>query len=130
MTKRRFYLLVTFISFTAALFGQNNSIEKYPVFPNCSSEAMEALPSCFDETVKDLLFSNLELPSKVSEENYKGEVNVLFEVDEEGAFKVLYVDAVYKELKEAVDSAFLKFPKPSYLDRSLQYELYNFWNIL
>ena len=128
MTKRRFYLLVTFISFTAALFGQNNSIEKYPVFPNCSSEAMEALPSCFDETVKDLLFSNLELPSKVSEENYKGEVNVLFEVDEEGAFKVLYVDAVYKELKEAVDSAFLKFPKitPATYNGKPTYSQYKF----
>ncbi|MEZ4858882.1 MAG: gliding motility protein RemB [Flavobacteriaceae bacterium] len=89
----------------------DNALEKYPVFPNCESVAIASLPDCFNKTVKELVFSNLELPNIVSEESYKGEVAVFFEVDSDGNFKVVYVDAIYKELKEEITRVFNQFPK-------------------
>ena len=47
----------------------------------------------------------------VSNENYKGEVVVLFEVDTTGLFKVIYVDAMYDTLKTEVKRVFSTFPK-------------------
>lgn len=111
--KRYHYLIICFLLISTPFIAQvsEDSLEKYPVFPNCETVAISELKTCFDTTVQDLVFSNIQVPSIVNEENYKGLVAVFFEVDAEGNFKVLYVDAVYKELKEEVVRVFETFPK-------------------
>jgi hypothetical protein len=61
-------------------------------------------------SLKEHILENFRLPSKVTEENYKGEAFVLFEVDREGEFKVLYVDAIYAEIKEELVRVFDALP--------------------
>ena len=110
---RLFFLPLCFVVIftTSKAQTSDNSLEKYPIFPNCEPVDVATLKDCFNTTVKDLLFSNLELPSIVDEENYNGEASVFFEVNSEGVFKVLYVDAFYKELKEEIIRVFGEFPK-------------------
>ncbi|MBW2938640.1 gliding motility protein RemB [Aureisphaera sp. CAU 1614] len=110
---RLFFLPLCFVVIftTSKAQTSDNSLEKYPIFPNCEPVDVATLKDCFNTTVKDLLFSNLELPSIVDEENYNGEASVFFEVNSEGVFKVLYVDAFYKELKEEITRVFGEFPK-------------------
>ncbi|MCB0456299.1 MAG: gliding motility protein RemB [Flavobacteriaceae bacterium] len=107
------YLLLCFFLVSISVKAQesNDPLEKYPIFPNCESVAILDLKTCFDTTVQDLVFLNIIVPSIVSEESYKGLVSVFFEVNTEGKFKVLYVDAVYKELKEEVVRVFETFPQ-------------------
>ncbi|MEZ4777807.1 MAG: gliding motility protein RemB [Flavobacteriaceae bacterium] len=126
------YLLLSFFLVLMSVQAQENqdSLEKYPIFSNCESVSILDLKACFDTTVQDLVFSNIVVPSIVSEENFKGLISVFFEVDTEGKFKVLYVDAVYKELKEEVVRVFEAFPqitpatyngKPSYAQFTMSF---------
>jgi hypothetical protein len=87
------------------------SYDKYPVFPECSDQEFAALPSCFNTTLQDFVYANFQVPAIVSEEAYKGNIVVLFEVDALGNFKVLYVEAAYQALKNAVKVTFSKLPK-------------------
>jgi len=100
-------LLVQYHSYT-----QNNFYnEKPPVFSNCDKVEIEALQKCFDKTLYTHIYENFKVPQKVLDENYKGEVIVLFEVDTTGQFKVMYVDAMYEELKTEAKQVFSMFPK-------------------
>jgi len=85
--------------------------EKPPVFTDCENLEIDALQECFDNKVFSLIFENLKVPQKVTDENYKGELVVLFEVNKEGEFRVLYTDAMYKELKDEALRVFSEFPK-------------------
>lgn len=108
-----FTLFLVFVFIPQFSISQVNTdtLDKYPVFPNCENLEITDLKDCFEKTVRSLLFSNFETPNIVTQEKYKGTVTVLFEVDTEGNFKVIYTDAIYKELKEAVETTFKKFPK-------------------
>lgn len=98
--------------FSTLLFGQVPSAqyEKYPVFAECAHEDVAALEACFNVTLQQFIYQNFEVPKKVFTENYKGNVNVLFEVTKEGTFKVLYVDGIYEELKEEAKRVFELLP--------------------
>lgn len=85
--------------------------EKPPVFSNCESVAIDSLQNCFDKNVFTHIYDNFKVPQKVLDENYKGEVVVLFEVDTTGQFRVIYVDAMYDELKEEAKHVFSSFSK-------------------
>ena len=52
----------------------------------------------------------LKLPQIVIDEAYKGDVQVLFEVNKKGEFKVIYLDAIYDELKEESKRVFELLP--------------------
>ena len=84
--------------------------EKPPVFKPCETAAFEDLQGCFDKSVYDFIFNAFQVPEEVVSDQYKGEVVVLFEVNKEGAFKVLYIDAVYKSLQEEARRVFSLFP--------------------
>lgn len=85
--------------------------EKYPVFPNCSQVEINQLEECFQHTLQSLVREEFKIPLKVSEENYSGNVTVLFEVTADGNFKVLYVDAFYEELKKEMKRVFSNLPQ-------------------
>lgn len=85
--------------------------EKYPVFKECENSDVDVLESCFRYTLQQFIFQNFEVPEVVFSENYKGNVNVLFEVTKEGKFKVLYVDGIYDELKTEARRVFESLPQ-------------------
>lgn len=105
------YLLLLLIS-VGSLQAQISlsDFEKYPVFPECQTTEINALPNCFNETLTQFVIDNFEVPAKVSEENYKGQVVALFEVTKEGTFKLLHTEAIYAELKEATQALFDQLP--------------------
>lgn len=108
--KRFVALLLLLVQYN--IYSQNTSLfEKPPVFPNCETVDIDALQSCFDKNVFTHIYENFKVPQKALDENYKGEVAVLFEVDKTGLFKVIYIDAIYNELKDEVKRVFELFPK-------------------
>ncbi|MGO4772114.1 gliding motility protein RemB [Flavobacterium sp. W22_SRS_FK3] len=89
--------------------------EQFPVFPNCENLDKKKLENCFYKEVQDFVYHNFEIPENLKQANYKGEVKVLFEVDENGIFKVIYVNAANDALAKEAKRVFGKFPiiKPS-----------------
>ena len=70
-------------------YSQNRfSSEKPPVFVQCEGVSIDSLQACFDKNVFDFIYNNFEVPKRVYDENYKGELVVLFEVDTLGQFRV------------------------------------------
>ncbi|MGY0393500.1 gliding motility protein RemB [Bizionia sp. KMM 8389] len=104
--------IVLLLLLQCSLYAQNNiNYEKPPVFPECESVDFSEIQSCFDTQVFDLVFNNFEVPEIVSQENFVGTIIVLFEVNAEGTFRTIYVDAPYSELKEEAKRVFEDFPK-------------------
>ncbi|TDW46347.1 protein involved in gliding motility RemB [Flavobacterium sp. 270] len=113
-------LSLTFtLSFLFAYSQQNGTssitpsftAEQFPVFPNCENLQAKDLENCFYKEVQDFVFNNFQIPQNVKQNNYKGAVKVLFEVDAEGQFKVIYVNAINDELSEEAKRVFAKFDK-------------------
>ncbi|SDB57921.1 protein involved in gliding motility RemB [Flavobacteriaceae bacterium MAR_2010_188] len=102
-----FLLISGFLSYSQNI----DTYEKSPVFPECENEAVADLKTCFNNKINQFIFENFDVPQKVDDEKYKGDIKVLFEVDKEGQIKVLYVDAIYDELKEETTSVFSEIPK-------------------
>jgi len=124
--------LVLFISFSVWSQTQRVTFEKYPVFKECENSEINNLKSCFNNTLKQFIFSNFKTPEIVSIENYQGIAEVLIEVTNEGEFQVLYIDAVYNEIKEEVKRVFSLLPKitpatyngePTYMQFSLPFKI-------
>lgn len=90
---------------------QGFTSEQFPVFPDCENLQSKKLENCFYKEVQDFVFNNYQIPENLKQSNYKGEVKVLFEVDANGEFKVIYVNAVNDELSEEAKRVFRKFPK-------------------
>jgi hypothetical protein len=110
--KQFIVLLLLLVQFT--IQAQDEGVlsnEKPPVFSNCDSLSIQSLQTCFDNTVFQFIVKNFKIPQRVTDDNYKGELVVLFEVDATGQFRVVYVDAMYSELKDEVKRVFGLFPK-------------------
>lgn len=107
--KKLFLLVLSFASLN--IVAQDLSeYEKSPVFPECKNQSIENLKACFYEQISKFVYNNFDIPQIVKDESYNGNIVVLFEVDAKGNFVVLYVDAIYDELKTAVKQVFSKFP--------------------
>jgi len=108
--KRCWLLIILFFSLLS--YAQNvSTYEKPPVFSQCDSIAIAELKACFNYTLNGFIFKNFQVPQIVSDEDYKGNVQVLFEINKDGAFQVLYVDAIYDELKAESKRVFSILPK-------------------
>ena len=105
-------LIVFILGFCYYSLAQvETEFEKPPVFPDCESVEFDAIRSCFYRELSSRIYKGFNLPDVVVDENYSGEVIVLFEVDAEGNFVVLYVDAAYDELKTETRLVFSELPK-------------------
>jgi len=102
--------------------------EKPPVFPNCDSEIVSDLKSCFRNELSQFVWTNFIVPNTVDTDNYKGELVVLFEVNAEGRFVVIYIDAFYDELKEEVKRVFALLPsiKPATYNGITTFKQYSY----
>ncbi|TRX04226.1 capsule assembly Wzi family protein [Flavobacterium gawalongense] len=111
-------LLLSFYSFFIYSQGINNSTvqsgmsaERFPVFLNCENLQSKELENCFYYQVQNFVFQNFEVPENLKQNNFKGSVEVLFEVDSNGVFKVIYVNAIDEDLLKETKRVFGVFPK-------------------
>jgi hypothetical protein len=100
-------LLVSSLGFTQEI----STYEKPPLFIECETEVISDIKSCFNYTLNSFIYENFNIPDIVTKESYIGDVQVLFEVNKEGEFKVIYADAIYDELKEESERVFGLLPK-------------------
>ncbi|MBT8393293.1 MAG: gliding motility protein RemB [Flavobacteriaceae bacterium] len=109
---KKLFLLIILIVFHINLFAQDlTNYEKPPVFPECDSVQIQQTKLCFNNKLYQFISENFKTPQNVIDENYKGEVAVLFEVNKKGIFNVLFVDAMYNELKDEVKKVFSELPQ-------------------
>lgn len=85
--------------------------ENFPVFPSCENREAKDLENCFYKEVHDFVYNNFKVPETLKQTNYKGEIKVLFEVDVNGEFKVLYINTANDELSKEARRVFGEFPK-------------------
>lgn len=106
--------------------------EKPPVFTGCESEPIANLKACFNNKINQHVYQNFKTPQIVADDNYKGDIKVLFEVDKDGKINVLYADAVYEELKTETKRVFDTLPniqpgtyngKPTFFQYSLSIKI-------
>ena len=110
-----FLLLYSFFSYSqdsnSGAVQSSNSAERFPVFSNCINLQSKALENCFYNQVQDFVFTNFEVPENLKQNNFQGEIKVLFEVDSNGVFKVIYADAADENLINETKRVFAEFPK-------------------
>lgn len=104
---KTYFLTIVLVLISSSVFSQK---EKYPVYEGCESVDAEALKTCFKEKVTTEVISKLKLPEEIKKDSIKGTINIVFYVDKEGAFEILYVNSPYKELKEEVERVFNELP--------------------
>ncbi len=110
MMKRLALVGLLFSGLLSTAQEASSTFEKYPVFPECQEVQLAQLESCFRYNLQRAIFDNFQTPDIVGQENYNGTLSILFEVNKQGIFKVLYVDAFYDELKEEVERVFGMLP--------------------
>lgn len=106
---KKFFTAFLFFAMVVA-FAQKNS-EQMPIFSSCEKLQDKQLEACFYQQVKTYVYTNFQVPQKLKDSNYKGTIIVLFEVESNGTFKVLYIDANDTELKIESQRVFEKMPK-------------------
>ena len=124
--KRFISLLLVMVCLPLAAQTTTGTFEKYPVFSECENESIFSLQNCFDATLKSFIYSNFQIPDGIETKDLKTDVTVIFEVDTEGIFNVIYTEAVYEELQEATLAVFEKLPKiqpASYNSRAIDLSL-------
>lgn len=122
------YIVVAFaqnVNETAKQSGL--SPERFPVFHNCENVEAKALENCFYKEIQDLVFQNFVVPENLVQSNFEGTVKVLFEVDKNGDFKVIYANAINESLINEAKRVFSKFPKikPSTYNGNPTFSQYN-----
>ena len=128
---RKYTVIIILLFYSVINLAQENistEYDKYPVFSECQELEFSDIKNCFNSTLQNFVYNKFKMPEIVSKENYSGEMITLFEVDASGTFKVLYVDAVYQELKDEMKRVFDLLPevspatqngKPTYVQFSL-----------
>jgi len=96
------FLFISFISFA--------QIEKPPVYAGCENESIQNLENCFNTKLESAILKEFRVPQIAIQDNYKGQVKVVFLVTKNGKFEVLYVNAMYPELEEEAKRVFYKLP--------------------
>lgn len=112
MKKTILSLIILFTIVAAAQVTQKTT-ERFPVFPSCEGMEFKALETCFYNQVQDFVYHNFKMSDNLVQNNFKGNVIVLFEVTEGGTFKVIFVDAVDEALIAESKRVFGKLPKVS-----------------
>lgn len=110
---RKYVTLFVSLLVMASLQAQINTpsdFEKYPMFPGCETTPIAAIPNCFNTKFIQFFIENFEVPSRVNEEQYQGQMVILFEVTSKGECKLLNTEAVYPELKEEAQKVFDQLP--------------------
>jgi len=105
---KKITLLIYFFLLPLISFSQE---EKYPTFIECKGETLENIGDCFYKKTKGIFYKEFKEPSVIKKESFKGTVNAIFVVTNDGLFKLIYLNTPYEELKKEVARVFAKFPK-------------------
>src|SRR6476661_8457088 len=103
--------LLFFLTIAVTQAQNNAESERFPVFPGCESLQPKETETCFYNKVQEFVFNNFKVPETAAD--FKGSVIVLFEVNQEGKFEVLYVDAANPDLAAESRRVFGALPKIS-----------------
>jgi len=108
----KYILLLPLILLNFQIAAQDNNLssEIYPEFEQCVNIEYANQAQCFNQTLINHIISNFEVPEIVQTESYKGQLTIILEVDEEGEFQLIYLDAAYDELKEETRRVFDLLP--------------------
>lgn len=87
------------------------NFEQYPTFEECEEVAAVELSACFNETLINKIKVEFKMPQRVIDEQYQGDLVVLFEVTEEGKFELLHVTGIYEELRSEITRVFTELPQ-------------------
>jgi len=123
-----FCIIVAFAQDVIEVSKQSRlSTERFPVFPECENEEVKALENCFYNQIQDFVFQNFVVPENLAQNNVQGTIKVLFEVDKNGGFKVIYVNTFDDSLTKETKRVFAKFPiiKPATYNGNPTFSLYN-----
>ena len=110
--KKIFPLL--FLLFTSWSLSAQNVVantEQFPVFPACKNLMYQELESCFYNQVQDYVYNHFQVPEDLKTADYKGSIIVLFEVNQEGVFKTIYIDTNEDRLAQEAKKVFGQMPK-------------------
>ncbi len=107
---RNRFVLLLFLCFQF-FSAQEKQIEQFPVFSDCENLINADLEQCFYKNVQKHIYKEFKVPENVVQSNYTGSFIVLFEVNQDGEFKVQYVDAPFSELADESKRVFLLLPK-------------------
>lgn len=109
----KYCLLLIFATLCISVTAQDASSvsEIYPEFDECSNVRYTNQENCFKNTFLKKFKDEFRLPESLEQENYTGKITIVFEVDEEGLFQVIYLDAAYEELKAEVRRVFNTLPQ-------------------
>ncbi|HEX8270089.1 MAG TPA: gliding motility protein RemB [Flavobacterium sp.] len=107
---KKYFCVVLLLFALGSIRAQTNSLERFPIFPTCESLPANEHEACFYYNVQDFLYQNFKVPGSVAAD-FQGEVIVLFEVNVEGNFNVLYVDAADAALIAESRRVFSVMPK-------------------
>ena len=123
---KKFLLYIGFIFFSLSVNGQSdiNSNEIFPIFDSCKANVGKDLENCFYTNVQDFIYNNFKIPEQLS--NYKGTIIVLFEVNQNGKFKTIYIDSSEQALGDESKRVFDNMPivaPPTYSGKAT-YEKY------
>jgi hypothetical protein len=117
MKKGLFTLLLSFCTFFNYAQNANSgarsglSAERFPVFLNCEKLESAELEHCFYYHVQNFVFHNFKVPERLQQNNFKGSIEVLFEVDATGVFKIIYANAADEGLMQETTRVFDELPK-------------------
>ena len=103
-----FFFLLPIFGFSQSYIGNQ---ERFPVFSECENVEFEQEEDCFTRTLRKKIFEDFDLPQIVRKDNYRGQMVVLFEVDREGIFRIIFIDAAYPELKLEIREVFEDLPR-------------------
>lgn len=102
------FFFLPLLTFSQTFVGDQ---ERFPVFSECRDVDFSLEEGCFVNTLKSKVLQEFNVPDVVTQENFRGELVILFEVNREGRFNIIYVDAPFPELKEEVRRIFEVLPQ-------------------
>ncbi len=108
MKKSFLYTYLIFICFSANAQIANNTGDVFPKFKNCELLKNKDLENCFYSNVQDFVFNNYKIPENLN--SFNGNIIVLFEVNDSGKFKTIYIDANEKALQDESQRVFDLMP--------------------
>ena len=105
---KKLIIIAVLLAFSKVSIAQEDI---YPVYSGCNIADVTTLESCFNHNITKDVLASFSVPEKVIKDKYKGSINVIFLVNKEGGFEVLYVRSDYKELEEEARRVFANLPK-------------------
>ena len=101
--KKIFPLLFLFVGCSiAAAQDIVKNTEQFPIFRDCRGLMYQELEKCFNNQLQEFVYRHFQVPAELKDANYKGSMIVLFEVDDHGVFKTLYIDTNDERLTQEV----------------------------